>query len=46
MYNVGVSELEELWGEDDEEGDDGNSDGEDKQEGERKGKAWCCDFKY
>lgn len=42
MYNVGVSELEELWGEDDEEWDDENNDGGieiDKQEEERKGET-------
>ena len=42
MYNVGVSELEELWGEDDEEWDDENNDGGieiDKQEEETKGET-------
>lgn len=48
MYNVGVSELEELWGEDkdedDEDGDDGElekgkeKEKENKEEEERKGK--------
>jgi hypothetical protein len=49
MYNVGVSELEELWGEDDEDGNDENDYGEkekDKQEEKRQGETWCCDFDF
>ena len=51
MYNVGVSELEELWGEDkdedEEDGDDGEVEKEkEKEEGGSKGKKYTqCNFK-
>lgn len=52
MYNVGVSELEELWGEDkdedEEDGDDGEVEKEkEKEEGGSKGKKYTqCNYQF
>ena len=53
MYNVGVSELEELWGEDKDEDEEDGDDGEvekdkekDKEEEERKGMSQTRYNKY